>query len=65
VAWQKELKELALRQALAQRMGGEDKVWRHRAQGRMPVRERIAKLLDAESFREVGALAAKSTDVPS
>jgi len=57
VPWQKALNELVQRKALAARMGGEDKVQRHRAQGRLPVRERIDKMLDAGSFREVGALA--------
>lgn len=55
--WEKELDELALRKTLAAKMGGEEKVARHRANGRLPVRERIAKLLDEGSFREVGALA--------
>jgi hypothetical protein len=40
-------------------MGGEERVARHVAAGRLPVRERIDRLLDADSFREVGTLAAK------
>ncbi|WP_459617396.1 acyl-CoA carboxylase subunit beta [Bordetella sp. 2513F-2] len=55
--WQKELDELALRKRLAARMGGEEKVRRHRENGRVPVRERIEKMLDPGSFREVGAFA--------
>ncbi|KOF55399.1 methylmalonyl-CoA carboxyltransferase [Achromobacter sp. DMS1] len=57
MSWQKELDELALRKKLAARMGGEEKVKRHRDAGRLPVRERIEKMLDPGSFREVGALA--------
>jgi acetyl-CoA carboxylase carboxyltransferase component len=49
--------ELARRQALARRMGGQDKLARHRSQGRLPVRERLAALVDPGSFVEVGALA--------
>lgn len=57
MSWQKELDELALRKQLAARMGGEEKVRRHRDAGKLPVRERIERMVDAGSFREVGALA--------
>ncbi|MBY4948087.1 methylmalonyl-CoA carboxyltransferase [Cupriavidus respiraculi] len=57
MTWQNELDELALRRTLAQRMGGEEKIRRHREQGRLPVRERIAQLVDADSTVEVGGLA--------
>jgi len=57
VSWEKELQELALRKELAARMGGEAKVRRHRENGKLPVRERIDKMVDPASFREVGALA--------
>src|SRR5690606_41279240 len=57
MAWSKELEELALRQELAKRMGGEEKVARHRSRGRLPVRERIEKLVDPGSFHEIGDLA--------
>lgn len=55
--WQKELDELAWRKQLAAQMGGEEKVQRHRKAGKLPARERIEKMLDADTFREVGALA--------
>jgi acetyl-CoA carboxylase carboxyltransferase component len=42
-------------QALA--MGGPDGLARHRASGRLPVRERIDLLVDAGSWFEIGALA--------
>lgn len=38
-------------------MGGPDKVKRQHEAGRLTVRERIDKLVDAESFHEVGAIA--------
>ena len=55
--WKPELDELARRQAFAQQMGGPDKVRRQHDSGRLTVRERIDKLVDAESFHEVGAIA--------
>ena len=47
MSWEPELDELARRTELARRMGGEEKVARHRAQGKLTVRERIDALLDA------------------
>src|SRR3989440_4216035 len=41
-------------------MGGEEKVARQHAAGRLTVRERIDELLDPGSFHEVGALAGKA-----
>jgi len=52
-----ELNELRHRTELAQRMGGPEKIQRHRDNGRLPVRERIDALVDGGSFVEVGALA--------
>ena len=37
-------------------MGGVDKVKRQRDQGRLTVRERLDKLVDPESFHEIGAI---------
>src|SRR5207253_1051848 len=56
-SWEREVAELRRREALAQRMGGLDKVERHKAQGKLTVRERIDGLLDPGSFHEIGALA--------
>ena len=55
--WQPELDELAKRRLLARRMGGEDKLARHRAAGKLPVRERMELLVDPDSLVEVGGLA--------
>jgi acetyl-CoA carboxylase carboxyltransferase component len=46
--------ELELKRELARRMGGVEGIKRQHAQGRLTVRERIDRLLDAESFEEVG-----------
>ena len=56
MTWTPELNELARRTALAQQMGGADKVKRQHDAGRLTVRERITRLLDPGSFHEVGAL---------
>jgi acetyl-CoA carboxylase carboxyltransferase component len=60
MSWKPELDEIARRTELAKQMGGEERVARARAAGRLPVRERIDALLDAGSFHEVGALAGKA-----
>jgi acetyl-CoA carboxylase carboxyltransferase component len=54
--WSDELEELQRRRELAARMGGEERVARQHAAGRLTVRERIERLVDKESFAEVGAL---------
>jgi acetyl-CoA carboxylase carboxyltransferase component len=45
------------RHAEALQMGGEQAVSRHRASGRLPVRERVALLFDEGSWYETGVLA--------
>jgi acetyl-CoA carboxylase carboxyltransferase component len=54
--WKPELDELARREAFAREMGGVEKVKRQRDQGRLTVRERIDKMVDASSFHEIGAV---------
>ncbi len=54
--WQPEVDELAWRRRLAARMGGEEKVERHKAAGKLTVRERVDAIADPGSFREVGGL---------
>jgi 3-methylcrotonyl-CoA carboxylase beta subunit/propionyl-CoA carboxylase len=51
--------ELRERTALARQGGGEKYIQRHREQGKLPVRERVARLLDPQSpFLELSPLAA-------
>jgi acetyl-CoA carboxylase carboxyltransferase component len=57
MSWKPELEELARRAELARRMGGEERIARARAEGRLTVRERIDLLLDPGTFRETGTLA--------
>ena len=56
MTWQPELDELKRRQAGAQLMGGPEQVARHKANGKLTVRERIAALCDAGSFKEIGSV---------
>lgn len=51
------IEEIRFRRSLALEMGGAEAVERHRRNGRLTVRERIAALTDGESFREIGTLA--------
>jgi acetyl-CoA carboxylase carboxyltransferase component len=57
MSWEPELEELRQRLAFAHRMGGPDKVARQHNSGRLTVRERIERLLDPDSFHEIGAIA--------
>ncbi len=53
--------ELAFRRAESLKMGGEQAIERQHQNGRLTVRERIQKLTDPGSFREVGTLAGTGT----
>ena len=57
MSWQKELEELRAREALAEQMGGADKVARQHGRGKMDARARLAALCDEGSFREIGKIA--------
>jgi len=48
--------DLRQRQEKAREMGGPEGLARHRASGRLPVRERIALMIDEGSWFEIGAL---------
>jgi acetyl-CoA carboxylase carboxyltransferase component len=61
MTWEPELEELRRRESLAHRMGGEERVARQHASGRMTVRERIDRLVDGGTFHETGGLAGQAT----
>jgi acetyl-CoA carboxylase carboxyltransferase component len=55
--WQPELDELRRREQFAEQLGGPERVKRQHDGGRLTIRERIDKLLDAGSFHEIGKIA--------
>lgn len=59
MTWAKELEELKRREALAEEMGGADKVARQHSRGKMDARARLAALVDEGSFREIGKIAGR------
>ncbi|NWG92631.1 MAG: methylmalonyl-CoA carboxyltransferase, partial [Parvularculaceae bacterium] len=59
MSWEKELEELARRRALAEKMGGAEKLARQKERGKLNARERIDALLDEGSFREIGKIAGR------
>ena len=61
MTWEPELEELRRREELARRMGGEERVARQHASGRLTVRERVERLADDGSFHETGAIAGSAT----
>ena len=62
LGWEPELEELKERKALAARMGGAEKVARHKGLGKLTVRERIDQLVDPDSFHELGSVAGSGRD---
>src|ERR1700712_834828 len=61
IGWETELAELRQRQALARNLGGKDRVARQHAGGRLTVRERIDRMLDPDTFMEIGSIAGKAS----
>src|ERR671918_2152626 len=61
MSWEPELEELRRREELARAMGGEERVTRQHASGRLAVRERVERLFDPGSFHETGALAGRGS----
>ncbi|MFT5174300.1 MAG: acetyl-CoA carboxylase carboxyltransferase component, partial [Gammaproteobacteria bacterium] len=60
MSWQSEVDELNQRRRWAEEMGGNERVSRQRERGYLNIRERIAGVVDADSFQEVGKLAGSS-----
>jgi propionyl-CoA carboxylase beta chain len=61
MSWEKDIEELRAREALAEEMGGADRVARQRASGKLTARERVAALLDPGSFHETGKIAGRAS----
>src|SRR5665647_209299 len=59
MTWRPEIEDIHRRRNMAEACGGAEAVAKHHESGKYTVRERIARLLDSGSFREVGKLAGK------
>lgn len=59
MSWEKEVEELKRRAALAEKMGGPEKLARQKERGKLSARERLASLLDDDGFREIGKIAGR------
>jgi len=62
MAWDERMKEFHARRATARGMGGPERLARRRAAGALNARERVARLLDPDSFLEIGTF--NTSDVP-
>jgi acetyl-CoA carboxylase carboxyltransferase component len=62
VPFEKEIEQLRQLQDKARQMGGPEKIRKQHDQGKLTARERIDRLLDPDSFLEVGML--NHSDVP-
>src|SRR5262245_2925176 len=60
MSWKPEVDEIERLRELARQQGGAEAVDQQHARGRLTVRERIAALVDPESFQEQGELAGQS-----
>ncbi len=60
MSWEKDIEELRAREALAEQMGGQERVARQKTSGKLTVRERVDALLDPGSFQETGKIAGKA-----
>lgn len=57
MSWEKEIGEIRDRRQLAKSQGGSEAVARQHDKGRLTIRERIDKLIDPDSFQEMGPAA--------
>ncbi|MFQ5947153.1 MAG: carboxyl transferase domain-containing protein, partial [Anaerolineae bacterium] len=56
MSWQPEADEIRRRRELALELGGAEPVKRHQEAGKLTIRERIDRLVDPNSFQEIGQL---------
>jgi len=53
MSWKPEIEELRAREAMAEKMGGVDKVKRQHDRGKLDARERLRRLVD-EGWQNIG-----------
>ena len=58
--WETAIEEMHRRREAVRQMGGKERIARHHDQGKLTVRERIDRLVDKDTFFEVGTLMGKS-----
>jgi acetyl-CoA carboxylase carboxyltransferase component len=61
MSWKQEVDDIERRRAFARELGGEEAVRRQHEGGRLTARERIERLIDPGSWREIGMLTGKGT----
>ena len=54
MSWEKDIEELRKREQLAEGMGGPEKLKKQKENKKLNIRQRIKKLLDKDSFHEIG-----------
>lgn len=59
LGWDVAIEEMRRRREAARRMGGKERIARHHGQGKLTIYERIEKLVDKDTFYEVGSLMGK------
>ena len=57
MSWKKEIEELRKREKLAEEMGGPEKLKKQKENNKLNIRQRIKRLLDKDSFHEIGKIA--------
>ncbi len=60
MSWKDEVEEIERRRARALEQGGAEAVVKQHGRGRLTARERVAGLVDKDSFREIGGVAGSS-----
>ena len=61
MTWKKELDELREREALAEKMGGPEKVAKQHERGKLDARARLSAFCDPCTFREIGKISGTAT----
>jgi len=54
--WEVAIEEIRRRREVARRMGGRERIERHHSQGKLTIYERVERLVDKDTFFEVGSL---------